>query len=156
MRALTRRIICANIHNSPGWWFQLARQVEGEWVCCHAVGRVSKWTCKPLGERAVKSWGSALSLFERMSTVFCACEAFGLSGGLPPPHPPLLYMPLFTSRYTRGCGFVCSPAVLLAAAALFVHQPLFSRLRLFLYSSCSSRDCGFGGEGCQILLCLSE
>ena len=97
-------------------------------VCPHAVGRGSKWTCKPLGEGAVKSCSSALLLSAALFV-----------------HQPFfsrLRLWLFTSRSSRGCGFFCSPAVLLAAAALFVHQPFFSRLRPFLFTSRSSRGCG--------------
>ena len=63
--------------------------------------------------------------------------------GLSNPEAPLfswLRIVLFTSRFSRGCGFVCSPAVLLAAAAFFVHQPFFSRLRpFFVHQSSVSR-----------------
>ena len=49
---------------------------------------------------------------------------------------------LVDSRCSRGCGSFYTPAALLAAAALFVHKPFFSRLRLCLFTSRCSRGCG--------------
>ena len=69
--------------------FQLARQVEDEWVCRHADGRGSKY---------------AAAAFFVHQPFFSRLRLF-----------------LFTSRSSRSCGFFCSPAVLLAAPAFFHH-----------------------------------